>query len=45
VLIRKADKFRVNDADCVAWEMCSFIGNAEPEQAPARDQSPCGCGT
>jgi catechol 2,3-dioxygenase-like lactoylglutathione lyase family enzyme len=39
-----ADKFWVNDADGVAWEMYTFLADAEPEPAPARAASACGCG-
>ena len=31
----KADKFWVRDADGVAWEMYTFLADAEPEAAPA----------
>jgi catechol 2,3-dioxygenase-like lactoylglutathione lyase family enzyme len=40
----KADKFWVNDADGLAWEMYTFLADAEPEQAPAPQQAPSGCG-
>jgi len=42
----KADKFWVNDADGVAWEMYSVLADAEPERAPEPRPiaSGCGCG-
>jgi catechol 2,3-dioxygenase-like lactoylglutathione lyase family enzyme len=42
----KADKFWVNDADGVAWEMYSVLADAEPERAPEQRPiaSSCGCG-
>jgi catechol 2,3-dioxygenase-like lactoylglutathione lyase family enzyme len=40
----KADKFWVNDADGVAWEMYTFLADAEPESPPVRAPSACGCG-
>jgi catechol 2,3-dioxygenase-like lactoylglutathione lyase family enzyme len=40
----KADKFWVGDADGMAWEMYTFLADAEPEPAPARAPSGCGCG-
>ncbi len=41
----KADKFWVNDADGLAWEMYTFLADAEPEPAPVRESSACGCGS
>jgi hypothetical protein len=41
----KANKFWVNDADGVAWEMYTVLADAEPEPAPARSPSACACGT
>jgi len=40
----KADKFWVNDADGVAWEMYSVLADAEPEPAPAQRPIAAGCG-
>ena len=42
----KADKFWVNDADGVAWEMYTVLADAEPERAPEPRPTPsaCGCG-
>jgi len=40
----KADKFWVNDADGMAWEMYTFLADAEPERAPAQHRSSSGCG-
>ena len=40
----KADKFWVNDADGVAWEMYTVLGDAEPERAPERRPTASGCG-
>ena len=40
----KADKFWVNDADGVAWEMYSVLADAEPEPAPEPRPSAAGCG-
>ena len=41
----KADKFWVNDADGLPWEMYTFLADAEPEPAPAPEPSGCGCGS
>jgi catechol 2,3-dioxygenase-like lactoylglutathione lyase family enzyme len=41
----KADKFWVSDADGLPWEMYTFLADAEPERAPARAASGCGCGS
>jgi len=35
----KADKFWVNDADGMAWEMYSVLADAEPERAPGTVRS------
>ena len=40
----KADKFWVNDADGVAWEMYSVLADAEPEPAPEPRPAASGCG-
>jgi catechol 2,3-dioxygenase-like lactoylglutathione lyase family enzyme len=32
----KADKFWVRDADGIAWEMYTFLADAEPEPAPTQ---------
>ena len=42
----KQDKFWVNDADGVAWEMYTVLADAEPERAPEPRPTPaaCGCG-
>jgi catechol 2,3-dioxygenase-like lactoylglutathione lyase family enzyme len=40
----KADKFWVNDADGVAWEMYSVLADAEPERAPEPRPVASGCG-
>jgi catechol 2,3-dioxygenase-like lactoylglutathione lyase family enzyme len=40
----KADKFWVNDADGVAWEMYSVLADAEPERAPEQRPTGLGCG-
>ena len=40
----KADKFWVNDADGLAWEMYTFLADAEPKRAPAVSSMPAGCG-
>ena len=40
----KADKFWVHDADGVAWEMYTFLADAEPERAPAQQPTASGCG-
>jgi catechol 2,3-dioxygenase-like lactoylglutathione lyase family enzyme len=40
----KADKFWVNDADGLAWEMYTFLADAEPEPAPVPQPAPAGCG-
>ena len=37
----KADKFWVRDADGLAWEMYSFLADAEPEPAPPAPKSGC----
>jgi catechol 2,3-dioxygenase-like lactoylglutathione lyase family enzyme len=34
----KADKFWVNDADGLPWEMYTFLVDAEPERAPERTE-------
>jgi catechol 2,3-dioxygenase-like lactoylglutathione lyase family enzyme len=39
-----ADKFWVNDADGVAWEMYSVLADAEPERAPEQQSAASGCG-
>lgn len=43
----KADKFWVQDADGVSWEMYTLLEDAEPESAPARKLAPsdaaCAC--
>ena len=36
----KADKFWVRDADGLAWEMYTFLADAEPERAPATKPAP-----
>jgi catechol 2,3-dioxygenase-like lactoylglutathione lyase family enzyme len=41
----KADKFWVNDADGLPWEMYAFLADAEPAPAPARAEAGCGCGS
>jgi catechol 2,3-dioxygenase-like lactoylglutathione lyase family enzyme len=40
----KADKFWVNDADGLAWEMYSVLADAEPERAPEPRPAGSGCG-
>jgi catechol 2,3-dioxygenase-like lactoylglutathione lyase family enzyme len=39
----KADKFWVNDADGLPWEMYTFLADAEPEPAPVQHPEPAGC--
>ena len=39
----RADKFWVDDADGLAWEMYAFLADAEPEPAPPPARAPLGC--
>ena len=41
----KADKFWVNDADGLPWEMYTVLADAEPELPPTPARPGCGCGS